>query len=160
MAGVYITRLLERGVPSTFANIKALYCDPVKRVVIPELVHKLLESKEVESTQTNGDIPESIQWCLYFLAQHYDHHRTRDSQKALEYINRAIESCPTVEAQMTLARIYKHMGDLQKAVGIMNEARETDLKDRFINSKCAKYQLRSNCSDEALTTMSLFTRVR
>ena len=151
---------MERGVPSTFANIKALYCDPVKRVVVPELVHKLLESTEAESAQTNGDAPEPIQWCLYFLAQHYDHHRTRDSQKALEYINRAIESCPTVEAQMTLARIHKHMGDLQKAVEIMNKARETDLKDRFINSKCAKYQLRINYSDEALKTMGLFTRVR
>ena len=129
-------------------------------MVFPELVHKLLESKEAESTQASGDVPESVQWCLYFLAQHYDHHRTRDSQKALEYINRAMESFPTVEAQMTLARIYKHMGDLQKAVGIMNNARETDLKDRFINSKCAKYQLRNNCSDEALKTMGLFTRVR
>lgn len=159
-ADVYVTRLLQRGVPSTFANIKALYRDPLKRKVIPELVHKLLQTEEGEKPAANGDAPDSMKWILYFLAQHYDHYRTRDSKKALEYINRAIEISPAVEMQMTLARIYKHMGDSQKAMEIMNQARETDLKDRFINTKCAKYQLRNDCSDEALKTMGLFTRVR
>lgn len=128
--------------------------------MIPELVHRILESKETEKTESSGDAPDSIKWTLYFLSQHYDHYRTRDSNKALEYINRAIEASPsTVEVQMTLARIHKHMGDLQSAMEIMNKARESDLKDRFINSKCAKYQLRNDCTDEALQTMSLFTRV-
>jgi len=164
-ADAYTTRLLERGVPSTFANIKALYRDPVKREIFPRLVHKLLEAKEAgtkenQKTEANGDSAGSIKWVLYFLAQHYDHYRTRDSKKALEYINRANEVSPTVEVQMTLARIHKHMGDLQQAMEIMDNARESDLKDRFINTKCAKYQLRNNCSEEALKTMSLFTRVR
>lgn len=162
-ADAYITRLLQRGVPSTFANIKALYRDPAKREVVPQLVHKLLKAeeakaKECEKTEANGDSAGSIKWVLYFLAQHYDHYRTRDSKKALEYINRAIEVSTAVEVQMTLARIHKHMGHLQQAMEIMSKARESDLKDRFINTKCAKYQLRNDCNEEALQTMSLFTR--
>lgn len=41
----------------------------------------------------------------------------------------------------------------------MNEARELDLQDRFINSKCAKYLLRADRVEEAEKTISLFTRV-
>ena len=40
----------------------------------------------------------------------------------------------------------------------MNEAREMDLQDRFINSKSAKYMLRANQIDEAEKTLALFTR--
>jgi len=152
--------LLRREVPSTFANVKALYADPAKRTVIPELVHNFLLSLEGDNTETNGSTPKTLVWTWYFLAQHYDHHRTRDTKKALEYINKALEASPTlVELQMTLARIHKHMGDVAGAMDIMNKARESDLKDRFINTKCAKYQLRNNCNEEALKTMSLFTRV-
>lgn len=40
----------------------------------------------------------------------------------------------------------------------MNEARELDLQDRFINSKCAKYMLRAGQIEEAEKILALFTR--
>ena len=40
----------------------------------------------------------------------------------------------------------------------MNIARELDLQDRFINSKCAKYMLRVNQVEEAEKILALFTR--
>lgn len=40
----------------------------------------------------------------------------------------------------------------------MNEARELDLQDRFINSKCAKYLLRVGKIEEAEKMLGLFTR--
>lgn len=40
----------------------------------------------------------------------------------------------------------------------MNEARELDLQDRFINSKCAKYLLRIGKIEEAEKILGLFTR--
>ncbi|KAL7276124.1 hypothetical protein RUND412_000887 [Rhizina undulata] len=168
-ADAYLSRLLKKGVPSTFANIKALYADPVKRKTILEIVEGYLASLDNESPaapaegETNGNAtpkPSEFKiWTLYFLAQHYDHFRTRDMKKALDYINRAIELSPTsLEMPMTLARIYKHSGDLQKAMEKMDEARNLDTKDRYINTKCAKYQLRNDKNEEALKTMSLFTR--
>lgn len=118
------------------------------------------QNKAQESNETNGDSSKALIWTLYFLAQHYDHYRTRDGEKALEYINAAIaESDTTVEFYMTIARIHKHTGDLKSAMEHMNKAREIDLKDRYINTKGAKYQLRNDCNEEALKTMSLFTRV-
>jgi hypothetical protein len=41
----------------------------------------------------------------------------------------------------------------------MNEARELDLQDRFINSKCAKYYIRNDKIAEAEKILGLFTRV-
>lgn len=40
----------------------------------------------------------------------------------------------------------------------MNEARELDLQDRFINSKCAKYMLRAGQVEEAEKILAMFTR--
>src|SRR5690606_15547617 len=92
--------------------------------------------------------PTALLWVLYFLAQHADHDGNAD--KALAYINRAIEHTPTlVELYMTKGRILKHAGDLTGAMEAMNEARELDLQDRFINSKCVKYMLRANKMEEA-----------
>jgi len=167
-AGVYLQKLLKKGVPSTFANIKALYADAAKREMILELVEGCLASMGTEEEaptngETNGDKSKPSEfklWTLYFLTQHYDHYRTRDTTKASEYLNQALELSPsTVELHMTQARIYKHSGDFQKAMEKMNQARELDTKDRYINTKCAKYQLRNDRNEDALKTMSLFTRV-
>jgi peptide alpha-N-acetyltransferase len=59
---------------------------------------------------------------------------------------------------MAKARILKHTGNLKKAAEVMDFARTLDLKDRYINSKCAKYQLRNDENDKALKTVGLFTR--
>ncbi|RPB00104.1 N-terminal acetyltransferase A, auxiliary subunit [Choiromyces venosus 120613-1] len=165
-ADVYLQKLLKKGVPSTFANIKALYAGTAKRETILELVEGYLASMGTEEAPTNGETngnkpkPSDFKlWTLYFLTQHYDHYRTRNTTKASEYLNRALELSPgTVELHMTQARIYKHSGDLQKAMEKMNQARELDTKDRYINTKCAKYQLRNDRNEDALKTMSLFTR--
>lgn len=174
-ADAYLSKLLKKGVPSTFANVKALYADAEKRVIILDLVQGYAasldnEEPQVVETPTNGDTngsgvakttksSEFKLWTLYFLGQHYDHYRTRSTEKSLEYINKALEIKPEqVEFHMALARIYKHAGNLQKAMEKMDEARNFDKKDRYINTKCAKYQLRNDHNEEALETMSLFTR--
>ena len=101
--------------------------------------------------------PTALLWTLYFLAQHFDF--KRETAQALEYINRAIEHTPTlVELHMTKGRILKHAGDLVAATAALNEARELDLQDRFINSKCSKYMLRADKMAEAEKTVVLFAR--
>ena len=42
----------------------------------------------------------------------------------------------------------------------MDEARSLDTADRYVNSKCAKYQMRANEIAKAERTCGLFTRVR
>lgn len=162
-ADKYLRRVFKKGVPSTFANVKALYADQEKLNTIKDLVHGYESDSGVNgTTDTNGD--KTDLWKLavtYFLAQHYNYHLSRDLDKAMEYVDKAIELRPEhadYTYHYTKARIYKHQGDVAQASKAMNEARELDPKDRYINTKCAKYQLRNNENEAAINTMGLFTR--
>ena len=169
----YLRRLLHKGVPSAFANIKALYRDPVKLQIVQDLVEGYASNptehqvngtaeKQVNGSpdeQTNGHVSPFESFPHYFLAQHYNYHLSRDLTKAMENIDKAIELSPTsVDFHMTKARIYKHYGDLGRASETMEKARSLDERDRYINTRAAKYQLRNDENAKALETMSKFTR--
>jgi N-alpha-acetyltransferase 15/16, NatA auxiliary subunit len=160
--------MLSKGVPSTFANVKSLYKDNFKKCTIQDLVEgyasaewheEAPQTNGSDETSANGDMSKFKSAALYFLAQHYNYHLSRCLEKALSHIDKAIEIFPTsVDYHMTKARIWKHYGNLQKASEIMEYARTLDEKDRYINTKAAKYQLRNDENDAALKTMSKFTR--
>lgn len=158
----YLRRMLKKGVPSTFNNVKALYADSAKQQILKELVESYVSPQTNGNKETNGDNSDSDMFqesALYFLAQHYNYKLSRDLTKATAYIDQLIAAHPkTYDYVMTKARIAKHGGDITEASKLMNQAREIDLKDRYINTKTAKYQLRANDNSAALNTMSLFTR--
>ena len=158
--------MLHKGVPSAFNNVKSLYADPKKRRMIQDLVESY---SNTASNQPNGtadpcrqppsDEKRFEKSTHYFLAQHYNYKVTRDLKKALSHTEHLIALSPeTYDYHMNKARIHKHLGDPAEAAKIMNQARELDLRDRYINTKCAKYQLRADDNDAALKTMSKFTR--
>ncbi len=154
--------MLDKGVPSTFANLKHFYVNGSKKEILPALAQTYIESGKSEvndEPKRNGDTSKGASAAFYFLAQHYNYYLSRDLDKAMEYIDKAIELEPTsVDFHMTKARIWKHYGNTQKASEIMEQARCLDTRDRHINTKAAKYQLRNDESDAALKTMGLFTR--
>lgn len=162
VADMYLRHMLHKGVPSTFATVKALYIDDEKLRIIQELV----QGYATEDGQTNGDDSNEAAnaWRLavhYFLAQHYNYRLSRDLTEAMKHIEEAIKLSerPTEYTYvMTKARILKHLGSIHEAAQVMNKARQMDLKDRYIATKCAKYQLRNNEPDKAIKTMGLFTR--
>ncbi|KAH8697552.1 putative acetyltransferase catalytic subunit [Talaromyces proteolyticus] len=164
-ADSYLQRMLRKGVPSLFANIKVLYDSPSKRDTVQALVEGYASGEfkpEVNGSsenQKNGNATDFEASTYYFLAQHYNYYLSRDLQKALVYVEKAINLVPkSVDYYMTKARIFKHYGDSSKAAEIMEEARKLDEKDRYINSKAAKYQLRDNQNEKGLDDMSKFTR--
>lgn len=164
-ADIYLQKMLRKGVPSTFANIKRLYEDDVKRKAIEDLVEGYAAGKFRQqingSTEnaTNGQDSSFESFVYYFLAQHYSHRASRDLDKADEFIEKALSIDPqSVDFAMTKARIEKYRGNLAKAAELMEKARSLDEKDRAINTKSAKYQLRNDENDKALKTMSKFTR--
>ncbi|KAK8085516.1 TPR-like protein [Apiospora hydei] len=156
----YLTFMLDKGVPSTFANLKHLYVDSSKKEVLEALAHEYYEAKKSDAGEAKADDPFKGEGAaLYYLAQHYNFHLSRDLTKAMEFVNKGIEKAPdNVEFQMTKARIIKHTGNTQKASEEMDKARNLDLKDRYINTKAAKYQLRNNETEKGLETVGLFTR--
>lgn len=149
----YLRNLLQKGVPSTFVDIKALYVDDQKADIIESVVEDYYKSLQVMNG--HGPEPTSKLWTMYFLAQHYDHRR--QLERAMSLIDEAIAHTPTlVELHLIRARILKHTGSEHLAAEEMNIARELDLQDRFINTKCTKYYLRADQNGEAIQTVSMF----
>ncbi|KAI1367885.1 tetratricopeptide [Xylaria arbuscula] len=158
-AKIYLKLMLEKGVPSTFANLKHLYADPLKKETLQALAHDYVDTAESPKESEASDDLKGKPAGLYYLAQHYNYHLSRDLAKASEFVEKGLEIVPgNVEFHMTKARIWKHHGNTRKAAEIMDQARNLDLKDRYINTKTAKYQLRNNETAKALKTMALFTR--
>ncbi|EPS36740.1 hypothetical protein H072_9699 [Dactylellina haptotyla CBS 200.50] len=171
VAEKYLEWRLKRAAPSTFTSLKALYGDVPKRECLQSLVEEFLAKTRAEKPAENGDKLTNgsatannsvLIYTLYYLSQHHDHWRIRDTDKALSYINEALELAPDNadqgELRLGLARILKHAGDVQKAMEEMDSARQKDKSDRYYNTKCAKYMLRNDCNEEAIKTMGLFTR--
>lgn len=148
----YIIPQLVRGVPATFVNVKPLYQNPAKLAIIEKFVLDFY-THELPTIEN----PTVSVWTKYYLAQHYLY--KNDLDNADKYIDEALAHSPTlVELYIIKARIAKHRGEPVKASEIMNQGRELDLQDRFINSKCTKYYLRANKVDEAIDCISLFTK--
>lgn len=161
----FLRKGLRKGVPPLFVNIRSLYEDDEKVRIIGDLVvdyeTNLKESghfsKSDRDEQLASEPASALLWTYYYLAQHYDH--LRDTTKALDYLNLAIEHTPTlIELFVCKGRIYKHAGDLVEAFKWVDEAQSLDTADRYINSKCAKYMLRANLVKDAEEICAKFTR--
>ncbi|NXT91187.1 NAA15 acetyltransferase, partial [Anhinga rufa] len=152
----------SKGCPPVFNTLRSLYKDKEKVAIIEELVigyETSLRSCRLFNPNDDGkeEPPTTLLWVQYYLAQHYD--KIGQPSLALEYINAAIESTPTlIELFLVKAKIYKHAGNIKEAARWMDEAQALDTADRFINSKCAKYMLKANSIKEAEEMCSKFTR--
>ncbi|XP_061100999.1 N-alpha-acetyltransferase 15, NatA auxiliary subunit b [Conger conger] len=158
----YLRMNFSKGCPPVFTTLKSLYHDKEKVSIIEELVVGYETSLNVcrmfnQNDDGKEEPPTTLLWVQYFLAQHHD--QIGQQTLALEYINAAIESTPTlIELFLIKAKIYKHAGNIKEAARWMDEAQALDTADRFINSKCAKYMLKAGMVKEAEDMCSKFTR--
>ncbi|BGP19463.1 hypothetical protein JCM10213v2_007558 [Rhodosporidiobolus nylandii] len=170
----YLLTALRKGIPSLFADVKALYKLPdgegaEKARVVGEIVQKFreeLEEKGAVVTDEQGDddsldSPSTYLWTLYFLASHHSHPLNPASSQtlALETLAIAEQHTPSLpELSMLRARIHKRAGDPVAAAAAMEHARSLDGQDRFLNSKAAKYAIRAGDCEGAEKTVGLFTK--
>jgi tetratricopeptide (TPR) repeat protein len=158
----YIMAGLKKGVPSLFADIKALYKDDSKREIVEQIVEAAREDFSPDSSSPSSSSalvePTTYLWTLYFLAQHHSY--LSQPARALSILELALAHTPTLpELHTCKARTLKRAGDLFGAARCLDEARLLDGQDRFLNTKAAKYLLRAGMNDEASTIFGLFTKV-
>ncbi|KAL4230867.1 N-alpha-acetyltransferase 15 [Mactra antiquata] len=159
----YLRNGFHKGVPPLFITLKTVYQDKSKIAVIQELCLGYVESLRDNALFNAADEncekepPTALLWVYYYLAQHYDY--IGNAQQALHYIDTAIQHTPLlIELYVLKAKLYKHAGDIEEAVRLIDEGQSLDTADRYINSKCAKYMLRANMIQEAADMCSKFTR--
>ncbi|KAF8699909.1 N-terminal acetyltransferase A, auxiliary subunit, partial [Rhizoctonia solani] len=163
----YIWTGLQRGIPSLFVDIKSLYKEDEKRVVVGEIVEGFLpklkpqdEPKEPKLA-TNGEAkpepPTTYLWALYFLGQHYSY--CGNQEKALSILDTAIAHTPTLpELYTARGRALKRAGDFVRASLAVEAGRLLDGQDRWLNGKSAKYAMRTGRVEDAQNLLGLFTR--
>lgn len=133
----YLRRGLRKGIPPLFVNVRSLHQDPEKAAIIEQLAleyfENLTRSGHFSREDADAGVPvepaSALVWTAHFLAQHYDY--MRDTNRALEYINAAIDHTPTlIELLITKGRIFKHAGDPVEAYVWLEEAQSMDTADR------------------------------
>ncbi|PFH47386.1 hypothetical protein AMATHDRAFT_152156 [Amanita thiersii Skay4041] len=151
----YLFSSLEKGIPSLFADVKALYKDDFKCQTIESIVEDSI--KDWNSAPSDSDEPTTYLWTLYFLAQHHSY--LGRHERALSVLDTALIHTPTLpELHIFKARVLKRCGDYLGAARCSNDARLLDGQDRFLNTKCGKYLLRAGMVEEANSTLGLFTK--
>lgn len=134
----YLRLGLRKGVPPLFVNIRSVYKDSEKVATLEQLALEYYEnlttsghfSKEDKEQKKPCEPASALLWTTLFLAQHFDH--LRKTEKALDYVNIAIDHTPTlIELFVTKGRIYKHAGDPVEAYMWLDEAQSLDTADRY-----------------------------
>ncbi len=156
----YAKQMLVKGVPPLITDLKEAYQDKEKAQIIEEMLLNHIKSMDEKSTlagEEEEQDPTVYLWLLYFTAQHY--YYLRNYEKALQYINDAIQHTPTViDLYIVKARIYKRAGDKKYASQLYDEARKLDLADRYLNAVSSRFKIRADQIQDAEDTMSLFSK--
>ncbi|EFC46499.1 predicted protein, partial [Naegleria gruberi] len=152
----FVEPYFTKTIPSLFKTLKSIYQKQTCKIALIE--QAMLERMNQEesnttsntsntSTTTTNKDPTILLWIYVYLSQHYDAIHQYD--KALEYVNRAIEHTPTlIELYMLKAKFYKHLFNTEQAALCMEQARLMDLSDRYLNTKATKYWTRHDEIEE------------
>lgn len=163
----YLAQQIKLGIPSIFINLKFIYnlqSHKIKIIakIISEFLNDIQENKKIEITKKSKEIiiidlvPEFI-WIYFFASQHF--YFLGDMEKALSFINKAIDQTPTVvEFYMLKSKIFGHSGLLDKAADAYEKAKKLDLGDRYLNAKYAKKYVRLNNVEKSNEIMREFVR--
>ena len=155
----YFLRNVQITLPSFFINVKFIYkFQSYKIPIIENILNSYLQSIETSNKVTDDlDTSANVAWVHFYSSEHYDYFG--DLEKALTYINKAIDTTPTVvEFYMTKAKILKHGFMMKEATETYNKARTLDLGDRYLNAKYAKYYARMGDIAQSLDIMKNFVK--
>ena len=175
---IYIRKGLVKGVPSLCKELSSflllekdrkyeIASDPVdikqhtKFSLICELVdgylstlkstNKLLPDDEFEEP------PSTKLWTLYLRAGL--HELAAEYSQGIALLDNCLEHTPTaVDAYELKARLLKAAGDMKLAVEVIDQGRDLDRQDRYINNQTTKYMLEAGMEKEALERISMFTK--
>lgn len=107
--------------------------------------------------QTDSAAPSCLLWTNYYRASRLLD--CKEFNEALKIVDETLEWIPTcIDLYVLKARIYKYGGDSEKAFELLNNAREMDTADRFLNTKCTRYALRACNTKKAEEIVRLFLK--
>ncbi len=149
--------------PPGILCLKSLYKqnDSNKLKIIQEVLENFLknmdENRVLEPEDKEEQDPTVYMWLLAYIAQH--HYYYNDIEKALSYIDRAIQHTPTVlELVLLKAKFYKRGGNIEYASKLAVEGSYLDKADRYPNVVSSRYLIKADKCKEAEEHMVPFSR--
>ncbi|KJE95561.1 NMDA receptor-regulated protein 1 [Capsaspora owczarzaki ATCC 30864] len=156
----YLQRRIRKGVPTLFTDIRSLYADPAKVAVFDKLIPAYVASLTASQTFPGSSAKETsdvVLWAKFLAAMHDD--KLGRTESALKHLEDGIAHTPTlIELYTAKGRVLKHAGDYPAAALALETARDLDTADRYLNGKCAKYQLRAGRITDASATVKFFLK--
>jgi peptide alpha-N-acetyltransferase len=174
----YCQKALTKGVPSLCSDLSSFIVveengryrrleDPVDLKSSPiyamfvELVEQymnsLSSSAKFSAADENEQPPSTVLWVWYLRAGLYE--LVGEYMEGIDMLNKCLEHTPTaVDVYELKARLLKAAGDINSAVECLDQGRELDNQDRYINNQTTKYMLQAGRQETALERISLFTR--
>merc|ERR1712174_21466 len=113
-----------------------------------------LENNSCFPDDTEIQPPSTLLWAWYLRA--YLFKQSAHYTEALILLDKCLEHTPTaVDVYELKARILKLSGDCHAAADCLDEGRELDKQDRYINNKTTKYMLQANRMELARDRVAL-----
>jgi len=156
----YLRPFFIKGLPSVFNDIRELLRDGEKAKIIEDLCVKHSQSLEEKNTFFGSDQEENpccLLWSYLFLAGYFNW--KEDFNRAMEYIEKAIQHTPTlIELYTMKAKIFKNSFNYKLAGESADKARAMDIADRYPNNLTVKYKIRNNEIEDAEKMLKTFIR--
>lgn len=184
MLDEHMRRCLREGVPALYHDVCTLVKQPdpsrpealllvkdpvdfaghpvtsVVRDILSGFIWNLREKGSFDAAPAADAKPEpptALLWAM-FLEVHLLE-RSGELARALSLIDECVHHTPTApDMQLKRGRLLKLCGDYSGAASAVDEGRALDLQDRYLNNKSTKYLLRADRIDDAVATISLFTK--
>ena len=178
--GVYIRKLLVKGVPSLAIDLGSLVLQEdddnkgrysrvtdtfdFKNHVTFGLIQKLAQDyvanlralNKFHADDADEQEPSTIFWALFLQAGVEE--LAGNYKDALALVEECLKHTPTaVDAYEVQARILQKSGDLKAAVDAIDKGRDLDQQDRYMNNQTTKFMLQANMPETALERIGLFT---
>mgnify|MGYP005847324103 CR=1 FL=1 len=125
--------------------------------IIDDIIQNLKSCCKFATADDTEEAPSTLLWALYCRAGL--HELAGEYAKGVEMLDKCLEHTPTaVDVYELKARLLKAAGDLKTAVEVIDQGRDLDRQDRYINNQTTRYMLQAGMDKEALKRISLFTR--
>jgi tetratricopeptide (TPR) repeat protein len=121
-------------------------------------IHNLRETETFDKGEDLAkEAPPALLWALYLKCHLLE--LSGDLKEAMLVIGQCIEHTPTaLDMYCKKAKLLKIMGDYFNSATVMDDCRLLDLQDRYLNNKTTKYLLRADEMQQAMSTISMFTK--
>lgn len=120
-------------------------------------IENLAACNKFAASDENEEAPSTQLWAMYLRAGLYE--LEGDYKNGVHMLDRCLEHTPTaVDVYELKARLLRSAGDLKAAVEVLDQGRDLDRQDRYINNQTTRYMLLAGMEEEALKRISLFTR--